>query len=209
MTRYVTSEWDLRGLVPNPKSPAFTKQIQLIEKKSKQFEKIKSKLNPSISSKKFLKILHEIETIYEKMSIVGGYASLSYAADTQSDEATSLVTKMNKLGADISNQTLFFDLWWKRGINEKNAKRLMKDSGDLLGYLRYKRLLAKYSLSEPEEKIINTLDVTGSTALVKIYDKITNAFEYEINIDGKKKKLTREQLSSLVRSTKSKTREKA
>jgi len=209
MTRYVTSEWNLRGLVPNPKSPAFTKQIQLIEKKSKQFEKIKSKLNPSISSKKFLKILHEIETIYEKMSIVGGYASLSYAADTQSDEATSLVTKMNKLGADISNQTLFFDLWWKRGINEKNAKRLMKDSGDLIGYLRYKRLLAKYSLSEPEEKIINTLDVTGSTALVKIYDKITNAFEYEINIDGKKKKLTREQLSSLVRSTKSKTREKA
>jgi len=143
------------------------------------------------------------------MSIIGGYSSLVYAADTQSDEATSLLTKMNKLGADISNQILFFDLWWKRSIDEKNAKRLIREAGQLSGYLRYKRLLAKYSLSEPEEKIINTLDVTGSTALVKLYDKITNAFEYYVSLNGKKKKLTREELSSLVRSTKSKTRENA
>ena len=209
MTKYVAGKWDLSGLVPNPKTPAFTKQIQALEKKSKQFANIKSSLKPKISSKKFFEILHKIEDIDEKMSILGGYSSLAYAADTQSDEATSLLTKMNKLGADISNQILFFDLWWKRSIDEKNAKRLIREAGQLSGYLRYKRLLAKYSLSEPEEKIINTLDVTGSTALVKLYDKITNAFEYYVRLNGKKKKLTREELSSLVRSTKSKTRENA
>ena len=209
MTKYVAGKWDLSGLVPNPKTPAFTKQIQALEKKSKQFANIKSSLKPKISSKKFFEILHKIEDIDEKMSILGGYSSLAYAADTQSDEATSLLTKMNKLGADISNQILFFDLWWKRSIDEKNAKRLILEAGQLSGYLRYKRLLAKYSLSEPEEKIINTLDVTGSTALVKLYDKITNAFEYYVRLNGKKKKLTREELSSLVRSTKSKTRENA
>ncbi len=209
MTKYFTGKWDLTGLVSNPKSPGFTKQIQQVENKSKQFVKIKSKLNPKISAKKFLEILRQLEDIYEKMSIIGGYASLKYAADTQSDEATSLVTKMNKLGADISNQTLFFDLWWKRVIDEKNAKRLIKESGQLSEYLRYKRLVAKYSLTEPEEKIINILDVTGSSALVKLYDKITNAFEYEIPINGKKKKLTREELSVLVRSTKPKIREQA
>ena len=209
MTKYVAGKWDLSGLVPNPKTPGFTKQIQALEKKSKQFANIKSSLKPKISSKKFFEILHKIEDIDEKMSILGGYSSLAYAADTQSDEATSLLTKMNKLGADISNQILFFDLWWKRSIDEKNAKRLIREAGQLSDYLRYKRLLAKYSLSEPEEKIINTLDVTGSTALVKLYDKITNAFEYYVRLNGKKKKLTREELSSLVRSTKSKTRENA
>jgi len=209
MTKYVAGKWDLSGLVPNPKTPAFTKKIQALEKKSKQFANIKSSLKPKISSKKFFEILHKIEDIDEKMSIIGGYSSLAYAADTQSDEATSLLTKMNKLGADISNQILFFDLWWKRSIDEKNAKRLIREAGQLSGYLRYKRLLAKYSLSEPEEKIINTLDVTGITALVKLYDKITNAFEYYVRLNGKKKKLTREELSSLVRSTKSKTRENA
>ena len=209
MTKYVAGKWDLTGLVPNPKTPAFTKQIQALEKKSKQFANIKPSLKPKISSKKFLEILHKIEDIDERMSIIGGYSSLAYAADTQSDEATSLLTKMNKLGANISNRILFFDLWWKRSIDEKNAKRLIREAGQLSDYLRYKRLLAKYSLSEPEEKIINTLDVTGSTALVKLYDKITNAFEYYVRLNGKKKKLTREELSSLVRSTKPKTRENA
>lgn len=207
MNKYELGTWNLKGLVANPKSPAFEKQIQLVERKAKQFEKIKSKLNPKISSKKFLGILHELEELDEKMSMIGGYASLTYSGDTQSDEATSLLTRMTKLGSDISNRTLFFDLWWKRGIDEINAKRLIKDSGDLSGYLKYKRLVAKYSLSEPEERIINTLDVTGSTALIKLYDKITNAFEYVVKIEGKKRKLTREQLSTYVRSTKSKSRE--
>ena len=207
MNKYELGTWNLKGLVANSKSPAFEKQIQLVERKAKQFEKIKSKLNPKISSKKFLEILHELEELDEKMSIIGGYASLTYSGDTQSDEATSLLTRMTKLGSEISNRILFFDLWWKKGIDEKNAKRLIKDSGELSGYLKYKRLVAKYSLSEPEEKIINTLDVTGSTALIKIYDKITNAFEYVVKIEGKKRKFTREQLSTYVRSTKSKTRE--
>jgi len=207
MDKYELGTWNLKGLVANPKSQTFEKQIQLVEKKAKQFEKIKSKLNSKISSKKFLEILHDLEELDEKMSIIGGYASLSYSENTQSDEATSLLTRMKKLGSEISNRTLFFDLWWKRGINETNAKRLIKDSGELSGYLKYKRLVAKYSLSEPEERIINTLDVTGSTALIKLYDKITNAFEYVVKIEGKKRKLTREQLSTYVRSTKSKTRE--
>ena len=207
MNKYELGTWNLKGLVANPKSPAFEKQIQLVERKANQFEKIKSKLNPKISSKKFLEILHKLEELDEKMSIIGGYASLTYSGDTQSDEATSLLTRMTKLGSEISNRTLFFDLWWKRGIDEKNAKRLIKDSGDLSGYLKYKRLVAKYSLSEPEERIINTLDVTGSTALIKLYDKITNAFEYVVKIEGKKRKITREQLSTYVRSTKSKSRE--
>jgi len=209
MSIYEIGKWDLSKLVSNPKSPEFTRKIQEIENNAKRFEKIKTTLKPTISSKNFQNILHKIEDISEKLSVVGGFAHLSYAADTQSDEATTLVTQMSKLGAEIENKTLFFDLWWKRGIDEKNAKRLMKDSGQLSEYLRFKRLLAKYSLSEPEEKIINTLDVTGASALVKIFDKITNAFVYVLKLNGKTKKLTREELTNLVRSTKPKIRELA
>lgn len=209
MKKYELGKWDLSDLVKNPKSPAFEKQIQLVEKKAKQFEKIKSRLDPKMPHKKFFGIIHDLEEIAEKMSIIGGYASLSYSADTQSDEATSLMTRMSKLGSEISNRVLFFDLWWKRTVDEKNAKRLIKDSGQYSQYLAHKRLLAKYSLTEPEERIINTLDVTGVTALVKLYDKITNAFEYQVKIDSKTKKMTREELTSLVRSPKSKIREAA
>ena len=209
MQQFKTGMWDLSCLTKNPKSSQFVQKIQVIEKKVKLFEKKKNKLRPNISTKEFQNMLHELEEMSEKISTVTGYAHLSYAADTQSDEATSLVTKMTKLASDIENRTLFFDLWWKKKIDEKNAARLVKNTGHLSNYLRYKRLMAKYSLSEPEEKIINTLDVTGISALVKLYDKITNVFEYVVNINGKKKKLTREELTSLVRSSRSKIRETA
>jgi len=209
MSVYKQGRWDLSYLVSDPKGPKFAKQIKTVKKKAKQFEQIKKEIHPSITTKKFLSILHELENIAEKMNVVGGYASLSYAADTQSDEATSLLTKMSQLGSEVSNKMVFFDLWWKKVVDDKNAKRLMSSAGDLEDYLRYKRLVAKFSLSEPEEKIINTLDVTGITALVKIYDKITNAFEYKIKLNGKTKKLTREELTNLVRNTKPEIRKEA
>lgn len=205
--KYELGGWDLSDLVKNPKSPAFEKQIQAVQKRAGRFEKIKSRLDPKMSPKQFLGIIQDLEEISEKLSVIGGYASLSYSSDTQSDEATSLMTRMNKLGSDISNKVLFFDLWWKRAIDEKNANRLIQNSGDFAHYLTHKRLLAKYALTEPEERIINTLDVTGITALVKLYDKITNAFEYNVKINSKTKTLTREELTGLVRSPKSKVRE--
>ena len=113
MAEYELGKWDLSELAKNPKSPQFQKQVTELENLAKKFEKIKTKLDPKMSSKKFMSILKEVEDISEKMSKIGGYASLSYSADTQSDEATSLMTKMSKLGSEISNKILFFDLWWK------------------------------------------------------------------------------------------------
>jgi oligoendopeptidase F len=209
MSEYQLGKWDLSELVKNQKSPAFEKQIQVLEKQALKFEKIKSKLSPKMSSKQFMNILHQIEKISENMSKIGGYASLSYSSDTQSDEATSLMTKMSKLGSEISNKILFFDLWWKTQVDEKNAKRLMKNTGEITEYLSHKRLFAKYALSEPEERIINTLDVTGISALVKLHDKITNSFEYKMKVGNKSKVMTREELTNYVRSTNPKIRETA
>ena len=67
--------------------------------------------------------------------------------------------------------------------------------------------MSKYSLTEPEDRIINTLDVTGISALVKLYDKITNAFTYTIKIGNKKKTMGREELTTYVRSKNAKIRE--
>jgi len=209
MTNYKLGAWDLSELVKNPKSPAFQKQIKELESQAVKFEKIKSNLDPKMSSKKFMNIIQQIEEISKNMSKIGGYASLSYSSDTQSDEATSLMTKMSKLGSEISNKILFFDLWWKTQVDDKNAKRLMKDAGEITEYLSHKRLFAKYALSEPEERIINTLDVTGISALVKLYDKITNAFEYKMKIGNKSKTMTREEITNYVRNTNPKIRETA
>ena len=200
-------KWNLNELVKNADSPHFARRLKSIQDEVKKFEKNKKLLTPTISERKFLSMLHTLENISEDFGRVAGYASLEYSSDTQSDKATALQSKMRKFGAQIENQTLFFDQWWKKQLDEKNAQRLMKSAGELHEFLRYKRLLARYSLTEPEERIINTLDVTGHSALVKIYDKITNAFVFEVKIDGKTRRYNREELSVLIRNPKPKTRE--
>ena len=209
MQKYKKGIWNLDDLVKNPTRQSFDKKINEINKQTEKFTKLKSQLKPSISSKNFLKIIHEIENISEKSSKIGGYAGLKFSENTQSDEATALLTRISQFSSVIQNKMLFFDLWWKKQVDEKNAKRLIKSSGEFSDYLRYKRLVAKYALTEPEEKIINTLDVTGVSALVKIYDKITNAFTYTVNVNGKKKTMGREELTTLVRNKNPRVRENA
>ena len=99
MAEYELGKWNLSELAKNPKSPSFQKQIKDLENQAKKFEKNKSKLNSKITSKQFKIILQQVEEISHKMSKIGGYASLSYSSDTQSDEATSLMTQMSKLGS--------------------------------------------------------------------------------------------------------------
>ena len=122
---------------------------------------------------------------------------------------------MDQLSSDIANRLLFFDLWFRKELDEKNARRLIEAMPTVYReYLRHKRLLAKYLLTEPEEKIISTLEVTGTNALVKIYDRMANGFEYLMLIKKKqrliKKKFSnKEKLLSFIRSTRSEERKAA
>ena len=110
---------------------------------------------------------------------------------------------------------MFFDLWFKKELGNDNAQRLIDGISTVYGeYLRHKRLVAKYSLNESEEKIINTLEVTGPSALAKIYDRMTNNFEYTFIKKRGNKKTTKtftnkEKLLSLVRSSIANEREYA
>src|SRR5207244_12675365 len=123
--------------------------------------------------------------------------------------------KIEKLASVIGKRTLFFDLWFKKQLDEQNASRLINEMPEVyMEYIRHKRLVARYWLSEPEEKIINTREGTGTRALVKIYDKMTSAFEFTMKLKRgrkivEKKFDNREKLVSLVRSPDGKMREAA
>ena len=207
---YKIGRWDLSALADDPQSDVIKKMTRKTILASKRFEKNnRESLNPNITQAEFEKMISEIEQIYKSMSILGGYASLLYSSDTQSDVATSLVSATSKIASDISNKLIFFDLWWKNTLDQKNAQRLVKNIGELADYLSHKRRLADYSLEESEEKIINTLDVTGASALIRLYDKITNAYEYVMKIHDKTKVMTREEITNLVRVSDTKTRRTA
>jgi oligoendopeptidase F len=207
--------WDIGDLVKDPSSEEFSQFLRSIEEQLVQFEGSRLLLRPDISSEEFERLIHMLESISEKVSIASGHAYLSYYADTSSNEASALVTKMEKLASEISNRMLFFDLWFKKQIDHENANRLINAiPKEYQEHLRHKRLVAKYSLSEPEEKIISTLEVTGILALTKIYDKMTSGFEFTMRLRHGRKTIekkfdNKEKLVSLVRSPDGNRREAA
>ena len=197
-TSMMNSTWDLSELIQKPIDKEMCNMLEKIQSKVVRFKKIRKQLDADISVKSFYGIIKKIEDILEEASRVYGYVSLDYSANTQSAIATSRLAMIQQQYASITNDILFFDLWWKQ-LDAKNTKRLLKSSGELKNYLIHMKLSAKYTQSEAEERIINILDTTGATALVKIYDKITGAFIYKITLDGKEKNFTREELTSLYR----------
>jgi oligoendopeptidase F len=214
-TKPKIGSWNLTDLIEDPNKSQFQEFLQYLEESVKQLELKRNDLSPKISATDFENLLHLIEDISEKVNIASGYASLRYSADTSSNEAASLVTKMEIMRSNITNRLLFFDLWFKKDIDEQNAQRLINSIPSVYQeYLKHKRLLAKYTLTESEEKIINTLEVTGANALVKIYDRMTSGFEFVMAVKkGKKivKKIfpNKEKMLSLIRSPKLEEREAA
>ena len=124
MKKNENGRWNLDDLVKNPTRNTFDKKINDIQKQTEKFAKNKSHLKPNISSKKFLQLLHDIEDITEKSSMIWGYAGLKFSEDTQSDDATALLTSIYQFGTTIANKTLFFDLWWKKQVDEKKCKEV-------------------------------------------------------------------------------------
>ena len=192
------SRWSLADLYPSGDSPEMQAAFGELEKLVAAFESCRTELSADISMDKFQQIISDLEDIVKLMQRIGGYAELWFTEDTQNQSAMSLLARMEQLGAEISNRILFFTLWWKE-LDEKNAERLMKDSGDLHYWLEEMRHFKPHTLSEAEEKIINIKDVTGSNALITLYDSFTNRYTFKINLKSGEKEITRGELMSYVR----------
>jgi len=206
--------WDLSELVDEEKN-IIKNYLKILHVDVKKFENNRNLLNDNISSQKFSEMLLHLEKISEKLNMVIGFAHLQYSSNTSSNEYSALVTEMELLGTEISNNLIFFDIWFKNVLKEKDANRIIQTVDPVYKhFLTHKRVLSKYTLSEKEEKIVNILEVSGPTALVKIYDRMTNSFEFVLEIKRnnkitRKKFINKEKLMSLVRSNKSEERKAA
>jgi oligoendopeptidase F len=207
--------WKLDDLVKDPNGKEFQEFLESISTKVTQLENRRNNLHDKVSTVEFEDFLHSIEEISEKINIAGGYAHLSYAANTSANDFAALVTKMGIFGSNIANRLLFFELWFKKGVAEETAQRLIESVSPVYReYLKHQRLLAKYTLTEPEEKIITTLEVTGTSALTKIYDRMTSGFEFVVTLKRGRRSISKtftnkEKLLTLTRSTKAEEREAA
>jgi oligoendopeptidase F len=197
ISTYSVKKWDLSELFPGFDSPELQGAFDNVEEQVTLFEGVRGKLIPDMDAETFLDVVRTSEETARVINRIYAFAGLSFAADTQDQTAQSLMGRVQQFVAEIQNRTLFFNLWWK-DLDDANAQRLMDASGDYRYYLEEIRHFKPHTLSEAEEKVINLKDVTGSSALVNLYDSITNRYVFKLEVNGEVKELTRAQLQPYI-----------
>lgn len=199
--------WSLEDLLPNGPEPQ-EDLLEQLETRVKVIEAFRPQLDERLFPEVFTDILHAIESVSELAAKVSAFAYLSFAENTQSSNALSLQDRISQIITDIENRTMFFSLWFKE-LPDKTAKNYIAVAGDTRYYLETIRRFKPFTLSEPEEKVINLKDINGSQALVKIYEIITNGFTFSMEVGGEPKKLTRDGLTQYYRHPSPSVREAA
>jgi len=170
----ISSRWSLEDLLPEgPKQ--LENILEQIEIHVKRIESFRAVLTADFAVEGFLQLLSEYESLRELTAIVAAYVYLSFAENTQSAQAISQQDHINQILTAVDNRTMFFSLWFK-ALPDVSANLYISRAGKLHYYLESLRRFKPYTLSEPEEKVINLKDSNGGEALVKIYEIITNGF---------------------------------
>ncbi len=195
---YSQGPWSLQDLFTGFDDPSYQATFDEIEKGVQDFQAYRDQLSPDLSEDLFISIITDYEHIFRRVSRIGGFAELSFTTNTQDQQAQAEMAKVDQFQAEISNQSLFFNLWWK-ALDDENAKRLLAASGDYRYWLEAMRNFKDFTLTEPEEKLINIKDVTGVRALNMLYDSITNRYVFKLEVDGEEKEMTRGEIAAMVR----------
>ena len=195
---YQQTTWSKTDLFPAADSPELEAAFTQLETLTTAFEKRREQLVEDIDPKTFMELLKELETLTHLSHRLYAFVELWFSEDTQNQAALSLLARIEQFMAGLSNRTLFFSLWWK-DLPDEAAQPLMAAAGDLAYWLEAIRHFKDYTLSEPEEKIINIKDVTGASALNTLYATITNRYTFKITEDGEEKEVTRGELMVYAR----------
>ncbi len=195
---YSQERWSLDELFPALNAPEVNATVSEVQATVQAFEQFRPKLTPDIDAEEFVEILDAQDSLVRQFNRLYGFGSLSFSADTQDQQAQVFLARVQKLGAEAQNRTMFFELWWKE-LDEESAERLLYYSGDYRYWLEALRLETPYTLTEPEEKIVNFKNITGRSAHNQTYAMLTNRYTFLLEVNGETKELTREELSGYYR----------
>ncbi|HVS00855.1 MAG TPA: M3 family oligoendopeptidase [Thermoanaerobaculia bacterium] len=208
---YQLGRWDLSELLPEPDEATITQRLADMEAAVQALEARRPGLHPGMDRRELFAALRQYEVLIERMNELSGYASLWFYADTSSQEALTFRNRVRQATTAAQNRTLFFTLWW-RGLEDDEAAKLLPSESEQADYRHYLldlRRLKPHTLDEKSEQIINIKDDNGIGAVTTLYSMLTNRLEFNIQVDGEEKKLTRDALMSYAFSPRADLREAA
>jgi len=204
----MTTHWSLKDLLPDPVDQAVGQNLSLLEESVSELERMREGLTEDISKEAFVHALGLLEVINSLMRRLQGYSYLWLSEDTQNVAALNLRDRLDQKLVDLGNRFLFVEIWFK-DLPDSAAERLIAGGGDLKYYLESIRRFKPYTLNEREEMILALKDPNGIDALVGLYEMITNRFTFSMEVNGVKKNMTRDELTTYYYNSSSEVRKAA
>ncbi|MDR0881714.1 MAG: M3 family oligoendopeptidase [Candidatus Adiutrix sp.] len=193
--------WALEQLYTFDSQP-LAADLAALDEKTAAFARWRASLEAgSPSPEKFRELVTELEDISRLGHRLSGFASLAFAQNTQDQKAQAFMAQVDEKMADLGNELLFFEIWWKE-LDEALAGPLMAARPDYAYWLQRTRSFRPHTLAEAEERVVNLKNVTGHDALIALYDSMTNRYRYRTDFlpGGEGREVTRDELMVYVRS---------
>ncbi len=194
--------WNLSDLFDSPTDPRINQILEECQQGADQLAlDYRNRINtPEGPTPAFLlSALERFEVWTDKLYRVAAYAQLLYAADTQTQAHRDLQERVDQKYTALANTILFFDLEW-RALPDDVAARISSDAvlATYKHYLERERQFRSHTLTEPEEKVINEKDVTGSQAWARLFTEQQAGIVFKLERDGQEQQLNQSRLLALL-----------
>lgn len=209
------TSWNLDLIIDKQTQKDPSKLRETVEKETKKFINKWKKNKDFLTDPKVLKQALDEYEIWNRS--IGDYGFETYyywlaSSKCQTDEKIS--AKFNLIhskAVSLYNEIQFFELEIAK-IDKKTQKKILssKELKDYRHFLKRLFAIAKYTLSDSEEKIMNLKSKTSSSNWKKMLSTLLSKEEREVlGEDGKKKTTNFTEITSLLNSPKKKIRDKA
>ena len=116
----------LSELLPDAEEATISARLAELEDRVAAFERRRESLVPEIAPADLAAMVDRYAELVEAVYVLSGYAALQFSADTRSEAALNLRSRLRDALAGLANRTLFFVLWWKE-LEEEPAARLLDE----------------------------------------------------------------------------------
>jgi oligoendopeptidase F len=197
--------WDLGDLYHAYDDPRIEADMQASTQQAKTFaERYYGKV-AGLNAPELLEAMQALESIYTLLTKLGSYAQMIWSVETQNPDLGKLRSKIQEHYTAIHQVILFFGLEW---ANAPESSAQLTDDPRLERYghyLKIERLYQPYILSEPEEKIVSQMALTGANAWTRYFGEVTSAFKFPY--EGRD--LTMAEIMTLIKDPNRETRRQA
>lgn len=172
--------WNLKLLYEGIEDPALGAAVEGIVPAAEGYEKAWRGKMAGTEAEGFAAAIAAYEDFSQSMFAPYIYAHLRFSLDSGSQENVVLMDRVRRKVNEAGRKTLFFSLEPDEIPDEKYGALAAHPALKRWShYLLQQRALKAHRLSEPEESVLALKSLTGRTAFVQLYSRLTAAMRFK------------------------------